>query len=122
MRSRVLCILLVLAASLPAKAQNAPPYHDDMARLAEVLGGLHYLRELCGYGEGMKWRNRMVELLEAEKPSPLREADMVERFNRGYETFAATHAICSETSQRIMRDYLSEGAALASSTRARYAD
>ena len=124
---RVPCAIVALfmftaSVNAPAHAQELPPYHAQMARLAEVLGGLHYLRDLCGFNEGMKWRNRMVELLEAEKAGALREADMIERFNRGYETFAATHAVCSETSRRIMRDYLSEGASLASGTRARYAD
>lgn len=119
----MLCLAGILAASGPAAAQETlPPYHEQMARLAEVLGGLHYLRDLCGHGEGMKWRNRMVELLEAEKPGPLREADMIERFNRSYETFAATHNTCTDTTRRIMRDYLEEGAMLAATTRARYAD
>lgn len=124
MLARAILILTAFALlSTPLKAQDTmPPYHAEMARLSEVLGALHFLRDLCGYQEGMKWRNRMVELLEAERPGPIREGDLIERFNRGYETFAATHAICTDTSRRIMREYLEEGANLTSATRARFAD
>ena len=124
MAKRFFLICALIGSLLPsAVAQTAtPPYHAQMARLAEVLGGLHYIRPLCGYDEAAKWRNRMVELLQAEKPDSLREVDMIEHFNRSYETLKATHASCTAATRAIMEDYLQEGAELAASTRARFAE
>ena len=115
--------LLAPALTAPTQAQTqVPPYHASMARLAELLGGLHYIRPLCGFEEASKWRNAMLSIITAEKPDALREADLVEHFNRSYETLKATHASCTSSTRQIMTDYLAEGANLAAATRARFAD
>jgi len=68
----ILAALLVLGSPLapgwapsPAAAQQAVPFDGDLRRLAEILGALHYLRELCGAAEGQKWRNEMQQLVDA---------------------------------------------------------
>ncbi len=38
----------MLAAAPAARAQDARPYDDKLMRLSEILGAVHYLRELCG--------------------------------------------------------------------------
>ena len=55
-------------------------------RLAEVLGSLHYLRNLCGE-TGNQWRDEMEQLLASENPQPERRARFVASFNRGYRSF-----------------------------------
>ena len=68
------CIAMALLASAPAgaRAQETRPYDDRLLRLAEILGTVHYLRELCGAREGQLWRERMRELMDAEGSSALR--------------------------------------------------
>jgi len=59
----------------PAPPAPPPPINDDkpydtqLFRLAEILGTLHYLRELCGASEGMVWRDHMRELASSEGTS-----------------------------------------------------
>ena len=53
-----------------------PAYNPQMMRLSEILGALHYLRELCGAKEGQKWREQMQAMLEAEQPIAERRAQM----------------------------------------------
>ena len=52
-------------------------------RLSEILGALHYLRELCKANEGQLWRLQMTKLIEAEAPSDNRKAKMIANFNNG---------------------------------------
>ena len=63
------CLLLLACASEPTRAQDAAaPFDGDLQRLAEIFGGLHYLRGICGSNEGNKWRNEMQALIDAETP------------------------------------------------------
>src|SRR4051794_19811698 len=71
-------MLLVTAA--PAPAAEAP-FEPRLMRLAEVLGSLHYLRNLCGE-KGNRWRAQMEKLLEVEKPDDKRRARFIASFNR----------------------------------------
>ena len=60
-------MLLAVAAALPASAApDDKPYDDRLLRLSEILGAVHYLRELCGAEEGQQWRERMSELVQSE--------------------------------------------------------
>ena len=68
--TRLGALALALAGALAGiPAQAAPtdnkPYDDRLFRLSEILGAVHYLRELCGAEEGQLWRERMSELVEA---------------------------------------------------------
>ncbi|WP_425376139.1 TIGR02301 family protein, partial [Rhodoplanes roseus] len=62
-------VALVSAVPRPAAAQQAIPFDGDLRRLSEILGALHYLREVCGANEGQKWRNEMQQLVDAEASS-----------------------------------------------------
>ena len=70
-------LLSALITPAPARAQSSPseitdarPYDDKLIRLSEILGAVHYLRELCGGNEGQVWRDRMRELIDTDKGSP----------------------------------------------------
>ena len=62
------------AQAAPAPQEAHPPYEPQLLRLAEIIGALAYLRDLCGDDDGDKWRAKMADLLAAEKPHPTASA------------------------------------------------
>ncbi len=125
--------LATTAAIAPAAAQNAgtpaqpteraAPYDDQLVRLAEILGAIHYLRNLCGAAnEEQVWRDRMQALIDAEKPSAARRARFVDGFNRGYRGHERTHAACTDASRLLADRFVREGAQIAAQVSSRYAN
>lgn len=98
------------------------PYDPDLDRLSEILGALHFLRNICGYKEGQKWRNEAQALIEAEAPTGKRHDDMVASFNRGYLGFQQSYRTCTPAAKLVIRRYLQEGAQISRDITARYAD
>lgn len=116
-------ILLCLAApALAAESVETAPYDNDLQRLAEILGALHYLRAVCGAKEGQKWRNEMQALLDSEAPEGDRRRKIVASFNRGYRGFQQTYRTCTPAADLAIRRYLEEGAKIARDITARYAN
>jgi uncharacterized protein (TIGR02301 family) len=115
---------LALCLALPvARAQEvAAPFDGDLQRLAEILGALHYLREVCGANDGQRWRNEMQALIDAETPSGERRRKIVASFNRGYHGFQQTYRTCTPAADLAIRRYLDEGAKIARDITARYAN
>jgi uncharacterized protein (TIGR02301 family) len=116
-------ILLCLAA--PARAVETgetAPYDNELQRLAEILGALHYLRAVCGAKEGQKWRDEMQALLDAEAPDGDRRRKIVAGFNRGYRGFQQTYRTCTPAADLAIRRYLEEGAKIARDITARYSN
>ena len=87
------------AVAGPAGAQgtssDARPYDDKLMRLSEILGAVHYLRELCGGNDGQKWRDSMKEMMDSEGSSALRRARLTRSFNNGYRAYSRTYNVCS---------------------------
>ena len=98
----------------------APPYDEQLFRLSEILGAVHYLRQICGTNEGNLWRDQMQALIESEQPDTQRRARMVDRFNRGYEGFQSVYRTCTPTARLAVDRYLTEGAKIAGEVAARY--
>lgn len=88
-------------------------------RLAEVLGSLHYLRNLCGE-DSRTWRDRMEALLEAENPEEARRARFVASFNRGYRSYEATYSTCTDSAIEAISRFVREGEALTRDTASRF--
>ena len=109
--SIILAVLVALGAARPAVAVEAP-YEQNLLRLAEVLGSLHYLRNLCGE-KGDAWRKEMEELLATENPDATRRARFVASFNRGYRGFQQTYRTCTPAADVVIRRYLEEGSKIA---------
>jgi uncharacterized protein (TIGR02301 family) len=120
-RILILALLALLTASAPARAQVAP-YDVNLQRLAEILGALHYLRGICGANEGLKWRNQMQALVDAEAPSGDRRTRMVASFNRGFRIFQQSYRTCTPAADLVIRRYLDEGSKIAREVTARYAN
>lgn len=110
------------AAGEPAPATEPPPpiYEEKLLRLAEILGSLSFLRDLCGDNDGPSWRSEMSALLAAEKPPPQRRTRLIARFNHGFETFNAVYRNCTPSARLSIARYLNEGQALANDVRGRY--
>lgn len=110
--------LVVTLAASPLAAQgvagDSRPYDTKLLRLAEILGAVHYLRELCGANEGQTWRARMQELIESEGgAASLRRARLTSRFNNGYRSYSRTYQTCTPSAQTAISRFLAEGSQLA---------
>ena len=116
----IACLLLCL--TLPARAQTPAPFDGELARLAEIMGALHYLRAICGANEGQKWRNELQALIDAEALDGERRRKIVAGFNRGYRGFQPTYRTCTPAADLAIRRYLDEGAKIAREITARYAN
>lgn len=109
-RSAGMLLALGLVLSIQsAAAQDTRPYDDRLLRLSEILGAIHYLRELCGNNDGQLWRDKMRELMEAEGSSALRRAKLIRSFNNGYRSYSRTYAACSASAQVAVSRFLAEG-------------
>ncbi len=108
------------AAPTEAGEPPAPIYEEKLLRLAEILGALSFLRNLCGDSDGPAWRDDMSSLLEAEAPPPKRRARLIASFNHGFETYNAVYRTCTPSARLAITRYLSEGESLASDVRGRY--
>ena len=115
--------LILVCVSVPARGQDvAAPFDGDLQRLAEILGGLHYLRNICGSNEGNKWRSEMQALIDAETPAGERRTRMIAAFNRGYNGFQQTYRSCTPAATVAIRRYIEEGSKISRDLTARYAN
>lgn len=109
---QILIALTAFAAVAPtaALAVDNKPYDDRLFRLTEILGAVHYLRELCSANDGQTWRDRMKELMDAEGSSALRRARLTRSFNQGYRSYSRTYTTCTPSAQTAIGRFLTEGA------------
>jgi uncharacterized protein (TIGR02301 family) len=91
------------------------PYDNKLMRLAEILGAVHYLRELCGADEGQLWRDQMEEILKTEGTTAVRRAKLVNSFNDGYRGYRRTYRTCTQSARLATRRFSTEGAQIAAS-------
>jgi uncharacterized protein (TIGR02301 family) len=91
------------------------PYDNKLMRLAEILGAVHYLRELCGAEEGQIWRDQMKEILRNEGTTAVRRAKLVNSFNDGYRGYRRTYRTCTQSATIATVRFSSEGATIAAS-------
>ena len=124
--SRLIAVLLLVLSVVTAHTQPSAggraPYESDLQRLSEILGALHYLRDICGAREGQAWRNEMQALVDAEAPSGERRERLIASFNRGYRGFQQTYRTCTPAADYAIRRYLEEGSKIARDITARYAN
>lgn len=113
-----LALIAPLALTRPAAAVDAP-YEAGLMRMAEVMGSLHFLRNLCG-DKGERWRQAMERLLAAENPDAVRRARFVASFNRGYRSFEGTYTRCTASATEAISRYTVEGENLARDLAARF--
>jgi uncharacterized protein (TIGR02301 family) len=108
------------AAVAPPTEDKPAPYDEQLARLAEILGSVHYLRSLCGGGNA-DWRQSMQDLLDADAANEERRRErLTAAFNRGYRSFASVHTTCTDAARAAEDRHRNEGATLAAEIAARF--
>ena len=113
---RVTAALLALALACAApsvRAQDQRPYDNDVLRLSEILGSIHYLRTLCGHDDKQLWRDQMQALIKAEGTSALRRVVLTRRFNRGFSNYGRTYRRCTESAKTSLTRFMDEAGNLA---------
>ena len=134
-----LALLFSLALALPALAQQAKeetaketpatpaieekpaPYDERLERLSEIIGAVHYLRNLCTDKAEDNWRASMQKLITMEAGNePKRQEKLTAAFNRGYRSFAAIYTACTDSAVVAEERYRNEGATLATEITARF--
>ncbi|KPQ10600.1 MAG: putative secreted protein [Saliniramus fredricksonii] len=127
MKHAILILLLaaafMLTGPVSGSAQDGAPsrppsYEADLMRLAEVMGSLAFLRDLCAAQDASEWPERMQDLLEAEGPE--RAERLAGAYNRGYAAFALTYRRCTPAAEIAIARFLEEGDALAGMIATRY--
>jgi uncharacterized protein (TIGR02301 family) len=108
------------ATPTPTPTETAPPYEPQLLRLAELMGALFYLRDLCQAGDGAEFRDKMARLLEAEAHTEERKATLAGAFNRGFGDYSLTYRSCTPTAREVISSYLDESARIARDIASRY--
>ena len=98
------------AAAVPAS--DLPPYETKLERLSELLGTLSFLRDLCGSGDGERWRGKMAELMAAEGASGLQRDRLAGAFNMGLHDYQVTYRQCTPAASVVIERAMMEGAVL----------
>jgi uncharacterized protein (TIGR02301 family) len=96
------------ASPSPAAEQPPPPYDKDMLRLAEVMGALTVLRDLCGPGDGASFRAKFATLMDVEGLSAERRGEWAGAFNKGVDDYKLTYRVCTDNAKASIRDFLAE--------------
>jgi uncharacterized protein (TIGR02301 family) len=110
---------LVLGTHQPTAAQSAQvpsdarPYDEKLLRLSDILGSIHFLRELCGHSDGQLWRDKMRELTDAEGSSALRRAKLARGFNNGYRSYSRSYTTCTPSAETATARLINEAAEIA---------
>ena len=105
----------------PAVEEKPAPYDERLERLSEILGAVHYLRNLCMDKAEDNWRASVQRLIDMEAGSePKRKEKLTAAFNRGYRSFAAIYTACTESAVVAEERYRNEGATLATEITARF--
>ena len=104
----------------PAPEPPPPLYEKELLRLAEIVGSLAFLRNLCATSDAAEWPKRMQALLESEGTTPGRRERLAGAYNRGYRGYALTYRTCTQSATEAMARYLKEGETLSRNLAGRY--
>lgn len=105
----------------PAAAEPAPPpYENELLRLAEIMGTLAFMTELCRTGPVEPWRAKALELIEAEGTSPARRERLAGAYNRGYRGYQLSYRVCTANARLVIDRFLAEGGRIARDITSRY--
>lgn len=119
----VLVTLLVCPVKVVSAQQataDEPPFEQQLMRLSEIFGALHFLRPLCKQTDTPSWRDQMEDFLDAETLDENRRRRFIERFNQGYRGFSVAYRSCTDAARLAMGQYLSEGETIISDVTSRY--
>jgi|SRR5450631_213894 uncharacterized protein (TIGR02301 family) len=128
----IFCLLVLsLAASaqpsppvkppeLAVPSETLPPYEPQLLRLAELMGALAYLRDLCGDSDADAYHDKMTSLLDAEARSQARKDSLAGAYNRSFRDYEISYRACTPSAREIIDRFLSETARLTTDLANRY--
>ncbi len=104
--------------AVPPAGDDLPPtYERRLLRLAEILGALAYLQDLCGEPDakaaGQVWRAQMTALMDAESRTALRKERLAGAYNRGFRGYEISYRNCTPNAQAVITRFLDESGRLA---------
>ena len=108
------------APQSPAQPDAPPPYEAQLLRLAELIGALTYLRDLCGDGDGADFRAKFADLVAAEGTTDARQQSLAGAFNRGFRDYELTYRACTPIAREIVARFLDEASRIAKDVATRY--
>lgn len=97
-----------------------PPYRAQITRLAELLGALAYLDEICPTARASDWGASMKALVDAEARTDLERDVLAGAFNRSYRTYRITYRSCTQNARAVIARFLVEGRRIAHEVVDRY--
>jgi uncharacterized protein (TIGR02301 family) len=106
-------------APAPA-AEPPPPYEPQLLRLAELMGALSYLRDLCGAHDADAFHAKMANLLEAEAKSETRKESLAGAYNNGFRGYELSYRVCTPAAREIIARFLDEAAKISTDVANRY--
>jgi len=124
-----LCGLPATAQQTPAKPapvetappiDATPPYEPQLLRLAQMMGALAFLRDLCGDGDGRTFHDKMTALLEAEARSQSRKETLAGAYNRSFRDYEIAYRACTPAARELVARFLAETARLTADLANRY--
>jgi uncharacterized protein (TIGR02301 family) len=124
-----LCCAPAAAQPAPAKAppleaappvEAPPPYEPQLLRLAELMGALAYLRELCADGDANVFHDKMTALLDAEAKTQNRRDSLAGAYNRSFRDYEISYRNCTPPAREIISRFLAETARLTADLASRY--
>jgi uncharacterized protein (TIGR02301 family) len=101
-------------------AEPPPPYEPQLLRLAELMGALAYLRDLCGAHDGEAFHAKMTSLLEIEARSESRKEGLAGAYNRGFGEYGLFYRVCTPAAKEIVARFLDEAAKISADVANRY--
>ena len=110
---------LIAGSKAYAQEISGPPYENQMIQLAETLGSLHYLSNLCG-DKTSPWRDQMDTLLTVEKADAGRRKTLVSAFNNSYRTYADNYSQCTDQALKAIDRFKIQGEKLSEGLVAHY--
>ena len=106
----------------PPPEPPPPPYERSLLRLAEVMGSVAVLKDLCAEPDAAEWRAKMAAILEVEGTSAGRRERLAGAYNRGFRAFTLTYRQCTESAREALARYVREGALLTRELKSRYSE
>jgi uncharacterized protein (TIGR02301 family) len=104
----------------PPAVEPPPPYEPQLLRLAELVGALAYLRDLCGGHDGDAWRTEMASLLDAEARTEARKESLAGAYNRGFRGYQLSYRACTPAAREVIGRFLDETAKISTDLANRY--
>ncbi|MBY0613770.1 MAG: TIGR02301 family protein [Beijerinckiaceae bacterium] len=96
--------------------EQPPPYEPQTLKLAELLGSLAFLTELCGPPDGLNdkdvWRKKAQEFMSVEPMSQARRERFAGAYNRGFQSYRLVYRKCTDNARLSVERLMDDGAKL----------